>query len=166
MFAHRRKTRKGAESMPSPADIRRLFLHPPASYSVPDAAALLGMSRKEVRRWMEAGELEGTDSAQGVVLPWGELVSFGLDFWSQEVVEAALGEELASALPELLRLTGLEVRIPRLQVVALERLAEAAATSVSTVLTRELRDLVSAHAGWLSREVPGFAAALHWPDGG
>jgi len=146
--------------------IRNLFLQPRPTYSVAETAALLGMSRNEVRRWMEAGELEGVGSAEGVVLPWGELVSFGLDFWSQEVVEAALGEELASALPELLRLTGLEVRIPRMQVVALERLAEASATSVSTVLTRELRDLVSAHAGWLSLEVPGFAAALQWPDAG
>ncbi|MDQ3280250.1 MAG: hypothetical protein M3Q69_02425 [Acidobacteriota bacterium] len=46
-----------------------------------------------------------------------------MDFWSQEVVEEALGAELAQALPELLRLTELEVRIPRMKVVALERLA-------------------------------------------
>ena len=29
---------------------------------------------------------------------------------------------------------------------------------------RELRDLVSVHSAWLSREVPGFAEALAWPE--
>jgi hypothetical protein len=71
---------------------------------------------------------------------------------------------LAEALPELLRLTDLEVRIPRMEVVALERLAAAGGESVSEVLARELRDLVSVHAEWLSREVPGFAEALAWPE--
>jgi hypothetical protein len=37
--------------------------------------------------------------------------------------------------------------------------------SVSAVLARELRDLVSVHADWLSREVVGFAEALAWPEG-
>jgi hypothetical protein len=36
--------------------------------------------------------------------------------------------------------------------------------SVSTVLARELRDLVSVHADWLSLEVQGFAEALAWPE--
>jgi hypothetical protein len=87
-----------------------------------------------------------------MVIPWTELVSFGMDFWSQEVVEEALGADVAEALPELLRLTDLEVRIPRMEVVALERLAARDGKTVDTVLARELRDLVSVHAEWLSRE--------------
>jgi hypothetical protein len=87
-----------------------------------------------------------------------------MDFWSQEVVEEALGAELAEALPELLRLTELEVRIPRMEVVALERLAALDGETVSAVLARELRDLVSVHSEWLSQEVPGFAEALAWPE--
>jgi len=98
------------------------------------------------------------------VLPWGELASFAMELWSQEAVEEALGAELAGAIPELLRLANLEVRIPRLQVVTLERLAAADGASVSAVLARELRDLVSVHSAWLSREVPGFAEALSWPE--
>jgi hypothetical protein len=109
-------------------------------------------------------EIEGIGTGAAVVVPWGELVSFGMDFWSQEVVEEALGSELAEAIPELLRLVDLEVRIPRLQVVTLERLAAVDGKTVSAVLARELRDLVSVHAQWLAAEVPGFAAALHWPE--
>ena len=113
---------------------------------------------------MESGEVEGIETDEGLVLPWAELVSFGMDFWSQEVVEEALGAELAEALPELLQLTDLEVRLPRMEVVALERLAATGGETVSTVLARELRDLVSVHAEWLSQQVPGFAEALAWPE--
>ena len=95
--------------------------------------------------WIEVGEMEGVETEGGLALPWAELVSFGMDFWSQEVVEEALGAEVAEAIPELLRLTELEVRIPRMEVVALERLAARDGQTVSAVLARELRDLVSVH---------------------
>jgi hypothetical protein len=144
--------------------IRSLFLHPKATYTVREAATLLEMEWRELRGWVEAGEMEVIESDEGLVLPWGELASFGLDFWSQEVVEEALGAELAAALPELLQLTELEVCIPRMEVVALERLATTGGETVSAVLTRELCDLVSVHAEWLSQEVPGFAEALAWPE--
>ena len=55
------------------------------------------------------------------------------------------------------------MRLPRLEVVALERLAARDGETVNAVLARELLDLVSVHAAWLSAEVPGFAAALAWP---
>lgn len=148
--------------MPTAVTIRHLFLHPRASYPVTEAAAALGMDERDVRAWMEAGELEGAE--EGKAIPWTELVSFGMDFWSQEVVEEALGPHVAEVLPELLRLTDLEVRIPRMEVVALERLAALDGRTVSAVLARELRDLVSVHAEWLSREVAGFAEALVWPE--
>jgi hypothetical protein len=143
--------------------IRHLFLHPHPTYPLPDAAELLAIGVDDLRGWMDSGEIEGIGTGAAVVVPWGELVSFGMDFWSQEVVEAALGSELAEAIPELLRLVDLEVRIPRMQVVTLERLAAVDGKTVSAVLARE-RDLVSVHAQWLSAEVPGFAAALHWPE--
>ena len=152
--------------MTNTAKIRDLFLHPRPTYPIPDAASLLGIDWREVRAWMESGELEGVDTDEGLVLPWAELVSFAMEFWSQEVVEQALGAELAEAIPELVRLTELEVRIPRIEVVALERLAARDGKSVDSVLARELRDLVSVHAGWLSREVPGFAVAFAWPEVG
>lgn len=112
---------------------------------------------------MASGELQGVETPDGLVVPWAELVSFGMELWDQEDVEAALGEDIEEAIPELLRLTELEVRIPRLEVIALERLAAVGGKSVSAVLARELRDLVSAHSEWLSREVPGFSEALGWP---
>ena len=75
----------------------------------------------------------------------------------------ALGAEVAEALPELLRLADLEVRIARMEVVALVKLAARDGKSVDTVLASELRDLMSAQSDWLASEIPGFTAALAWP---
>lgn len=63
-------------------------------------------------------------------------------WWSQEVVEEALGAEVAEVIPELLRLAELEVRIPRMEVLALERVAARDGKSVDAVLARELFDFV------------------------
>lgn len=148
----------------TPAQIRDLFLHPHPTYSPAEAAEAIGMSFEDVRGWMDVGELEGIESHGGIVLPWEELVSFAMDFWEQADIEAALGAEVAEALPELLRLADLEVRIPRMEVVALEKLAARDGKSVDTVLARELRDLLSAQSDWLASEIPGFTAALSWPN--
>jgi hypothetical protein len=92
------------------------------------------------------------------------LASFGMDFWPQEAIEAALGADLADAIPELLRLADLEVRIPRLEILALERLADRDGKSVDTVLARELLDVESAHSEYLATAIPGFTAGLRWPQ--
>jgi hypothetical protein len=122
------------------------------------------MPLDDVRGWMEVGELEGVDTIEGIKLSWGELADFGMGFWSQETVEEALGADLADAIPELLRLADLEVRIPRLEILALESLAERDGKSVDSVLARELLDVVSAQSDYLATAIPGFTAALRWPQ--
>ncbi|HXA16443.1 MAG TPA: hypothetical protein VN380_05595 [Thermoanaerobaculia bacterium] len=79
--------------------IRRLFLKPKESYSVRDAAEILCMPLPDVLGWMEVGELEGVDTAHGVMLPWGELASFGMDFWSQEALTKAIAAASAQTSP-------------------------------------------------------------------
>ena len=150
--------------MPSATNIRTLFLHPRPTYPLPVAAALLGMDEGEVRGWVDVGELAAVEGRGALRIPWSELVSFGMDLWSQEVVEEALGADAARVIPELVRLTELEVRIPRMEVVALERVAARDGQSVDRVLARELLDFVSASSAWLDREVPGMLAALAWPE--
>lgn len=146
------------------AHIRELFLQPRPNYPIAEAATLLGLDLGEMRAWMKSGELEGVDTDDGLALPWAELVFFGMDLWSQEVVEETLGPEISEAIPELLRWTELEVRIPRIEIVALQRLAAADGKTVSALLAWELRDLISVHSKWLASEVPGFAAAFSWPE--
>lgn len=148
----------------TPTHIRTLFLHPKPAYSIPEAAELLELRLAALRGFIDAGELEPVGSGKGALLPWPEVVSFAVDFWSQAVVEEALGTDAAEVLPELVRLTDLHVRVPRMEVLTLERLAARDGLTVDTVLTRELRDLASAHSDWLAPEVPGFAEALAWPE--
>ena len=147
----------------TPALIRHLFLHPLPTYTPAEAAGAIGMSVEDVEGWMEVGELEGDETPGGLVLSWAELVSFAMGFWEQETIEEALGADVAEALPELLRLCDLEVRILRMEVVALEKLAARDGKSVDAVLATELRDLVSAQSEWLASVIPGFASALAWP---
>jgi len=148
----------------SPANIRRLFLSPKPSYPLPGAAKLLGMKANELRGWVAAGEIEAVNVEGKEAIAWTELVSFAIDLWSQEEIEAALGAEVADAIPELLRLTELEVRIPRLEVLALERVAMRDRRSVDALVGRELLDFISAEAEWLDREIPGFLETLAWPE--
>jgi hypothetical protein len=118
------------------------------------------MSFEDLWGWTALGELEADKNGD---IPWEELVSFAMDFWEQADIEAALGAERADVLPELLRLDDLNVRIPRLEIAALERIAVRDGRSIDAVLARELRDLVSAESSWLSAAITGFSQALNWP---
>jgi len=62
----------------------------------------------------------------------------------------------SEATKTLLRLAGLEVRIPRLEILALERLADRDGKSVDAVLARELLDVVSANSEYLAHGDPGL----------
>jgi len=46
----------------------------------------------------------------------------------------------------------------------MERLADRDGKSVDAVLARELLDVVSAHSEYLATAIPGFTAALRWPQ--
>lgn len=149
--------------IPVGTKIRRLFLDAKPYYSIPEIGFLFNVDQSRLEEWIEVGELESVEGSSSILLPWSEVASFAMEFWSQEMVEEALGNDVTAVIPELLRLSDLEVRLPRMQVLTLERLAELDGEPVSAVLARELRDLVSVHAEWLSAEVPGFTEALTWP---
>lgn len=87
-----------------------------------------------------------------------------LEVWTREAIEEALRAEADSVLPHAARLAELRARIPRYQLAMLTYLAEQEQTTISDVLTRELEGVASEHAEELSSVVPGFGAALAWPD--
>jgi hypothetical protein len=144
-------------------NIRRLFIDPKDTYSEAEAAEILGIKPLDLKKRMESGEVEGVRTCCGMTVSCKELISFAMDFWSQETIEEALGDDLAKGIPKLLRLADLHVRIPRFEIVALQRLAERDGKSVDAVLTRELLDILSAESDFLAAKMPGFPAALRWP---
>jgi hypothetical protein len=145
------------------AHIRRLFLDPKDTYSDAEAAEILGMELLDLKRRMESGEIEGIRTCCGMTVSRADLISFAMDFWPQEMIEEALGDDVADAIPALVRLAKLEVRLPRFEIVAIKRLAERDGKSVNSVLARELLDVVSANSEYLAAQIRGFKAALHWP---
>jgi hypothetical protein len=92
------------------------------------------------------------------------VVTLGMEIvWTQPEVEEALGDDLGLAMPALVQLADLHVRVPRFEVARLEALASRNGVTVDTLLGSELLDLVSAESEWLRAAVPGFGEALRWP---
>jgi hypothetical protein len=107
-----------------------------------------------------AGEIELTPTAQGKWMTLEELMAKALETWPREVIEEALGADAETVLPEAERLIELRARIPQYQLATLQQLAHEKQTTLSDVLTRELDDLVSAHAEALAHAILGLRDAL------
>ncbi len=144
--------------------IHSIFLHQGASVSISDTTALLGWSRSEMTAAIAGGEIEATVTCAGKVIAHEELVAAALELWPMDVIEEALGKDAARVLPEPVRTREVYTRLPRYQVAMLEYMAEQQNTTLGAVLARELDGLASAHAEELAAAIPGFAAALAWPD--
>lgn len=144
--------------------IRHIFLHPRPHVSISSATALLGWSRREMTDAIATGEIDLMTTPLGKWVSRQELMAKVLELWPREVIEEALGADAEEVLPHEVRLAVLRARIPRYQLAMLEYFSEQHRTTVSEVLSRELEGVASAHAEELSAVVPGFAAALAWPD--
>ena len=145
--------------------IRSIFLHQRPHVTIAEATVLLGWTRGEMSEAIVAGEIEVNRTCVGSWIWREELLAKALEIWPPEVLEEALGADAAGVLPDAIRLTDLQVRLPRHHVAMLRHFAERDHTTVSTVLARELDGVASVHAPELSWTIAGFADALAWPDG-
>lgn len=143
--------------------IRALFLLPQQTYFLDEARHLLAYSEEELMGAVADGDLALDPSSAIPRLPWEELAHAAVERWSQEVIEAALGDDLGSVMPELARLTDLHVRVPRYSVAVLGRIAQREGTSVSEIVTRELLELATIESEELERSMRGLGAAIRWP---
>jgi hypothetical protein len=144
--------------------IRHIFLSPRPNFPLMTAASLLGMTLKELKQEIEDGAIVAVSTRLGQKVSREEMMAAAMRVWEQGVIEEALGEDGPSVLPEAIRLVELRARVPRYQRDMLRYLAERERTTVDRVLTRELEDVACAHSAELAEAVPGFAAALAWPD--
>ncbi len=85
--------------------------------------------------------------------------------WPLPVINDALGSEAVRALPPLLLLQELRVRLPAYQVVMLHRLAELESVDVDSYLANYFLDLAGSEVTLLDGEIPGFKAAMRFPNG-
>ncbi len=144
--------------------IRHIFLHPRPHFSLSQATDLLGWTRAEMTAAIASGEVELLTTPLGKWFWREELMSKALETWPLDTIEEALGADADRVLPHALRTAELRVRLPRHHIAMLEYKAEQQRTTVSHALARELDGIASADAPELSSVIPGFAAALAWPD--
>jgi hypothetical protein len=138
------------------SNIRKIFLSSRPSCALMTAALLLGIPLKELKREIEEGAIVAVSSGMGLRLTREEMMAAAMRVWEQGVIEAALGDEAASVLPEAIRLVDLRARVPRYQREMLRSLAQHRGTSVDDVLTRELEDVACAYAEELKMPVPDW----------
>jgi hypothetical protein len=146
------------------ARIRHIFLHPRPHVSISQATDLLGWTHSQMTGAIAAGEVELRTTPLGKWFPREELMAKALEIWTLDLIEDALGPDAARILPDAIRTAELRVRLPRHHINMLEYRAGQQHTTISGVLTRELDGIASAHAAELSAALPGFAAALAWPE--
>jgi len=147
---------------PTTRDIRYIFLTPRPNVALMTAANLLGMTLKELKTNIEDGAIVAVSTALGMRLSKEELIALAMEKWDQSVIEAALGEDAATVMPQAIWLVELRARVPRYQRDVLPELARRDGTSVDAVLRRELEDVASANAEELAAVLPELASALAW----
>ena len=141
-----------------------IFLHDQAYVSITEAMALLGWSRNEMTVAIRTREIEPIYTCSGKAIRREDIAAKALELWPVETIEEALGPKAKSTLPEAIRTRELRTRLPRYQLAMLQYIAEREQTTIGRVLARELDDLANARAEELSSAIPGFGAALSWPE--
>jgi hypothetical protein len=146
--------------------IRAIFLQGGLYVSISDAATLLGWSHEEMKEAIGAGEIELTTTGSGKALRRETVMAKALELWWYEAIEGALGRQAPRVLPPDIRTRTLRTRLPRYQIAMLQYLAEREQTSVGDILSRLLDDVANDRSEELTSAIPGFGAALAWPEVG
>ncbi len=153
------------ESLARTARIRRIFLERKRRYSLAEVVHLTGVPRRSVTAGIRAGEYLARRERGEYRFTWSELAHIAMATWPLPVIHDALGLDAVRALPRLLLLQDLRVNLPGYQVLMLHRLAQRDSIDVDSYLTNYFLDLASAEVVALDAEIPGFMAAMRFPNG-
>jgi hypothetical protein len=144
--------------------IRSLFLQPAESYSLAEGARLLGISPAALKRETTFDIHEEYRRGGRWCFSWKQLANIALQTrWTLEEVVDALGADAATALPPLLALRTVTVRLPAFIVCALETAASEDGKTVSAYLASELLEFAGTVVDRMEAKVPGLRAAYHFP---
>lgn len=145
--------------------IRTIFLHRKHRYSLADVSRLTGIAAEKVVGGIEEGEYVASKKRGEYRFTWAELAHIAMGKWPLAIIHDALGLDAIRALPRLLLLQELRVYLPAYQVLMLHRLADRFSLDLDSYVADYLLDLASAEVMTLDREIPGFQAALRYPNG-
>src|SRR5690349_6041859 len=104
--------------------IRQIFLERKPRYSLSDLVRLTGITRYALTVRLKACEYGGQRARRAYRFCVSDSAHLALAKWPLSVINDALGSRAARALPPLLLLEELRLRLPAYQVQMLRRLAE------------------------------------------
>jgi hypothetical protein len=145
--------------------IRTIFLERRRRYSLAEISRLAGITERKVIAGIKAGEYVASRKRGEYHFTWSELAHIAMAKWPLPVIHDALGADAALALPRLLLPQELHVRLPAYQVLMLRRLAALARVNVDSYLANYFLDLAGSEVAILNAEIPGFKAAMRFPNG-
>jgi hypothetical protein len=145
------------------ARIRALFLQPAESYRLNDAARILGVTRGVLTRDAKADDEEAYRENGRWRFTWRQVVYRALQQWSLAEIHAALGADARTALPALLNLRAVTVRLPEFIVRAIEVSAANEHMTIDDWLHHELVDFAGTAVDRMERLIPGFRRAYLYP---
>lgn len=152
--------------------IKKLFEQRRPSYSIEEAAALLGIASRRIRHHFNEGTVMPLHLQGEVRIGWAEVVLLGLIHrWSlQLITEAVRGGSAEAILPPLVQATPGTIVLPRYLWTVLELLAaerqrtQRRAWNAGDVVEEAVRCFFI-EGDWehLEAQAPGVRAALEWP---
>lgn len=142
--------------------IRTIFLQPGLHVSLKDARRLLASRKRQLDELIAEKEIRMRMRRGTPLLTRADIVALALAVWPLEVIEQALGEDAARALPASLRSRVVAVNLPAYQAGMLDYIAGDRGTTPSDIVSRQMHDLETEYLDELLASVPGFAEAMNW----
>jgi len=146
--------------------IREIFLgmDREAEFPISHVARVVAIGEREIIRRIEVGEIEGRRVSGEYTIRWSDVATLAFDASSLNAIVEELGDDTPRAIPSLVQPRPIMLTLPAYQVEMLQRLAHRRSTSADWVLTEHLADLAASVAAEMEANIPGFTAAMRWPD--
>jgi len=152
--------------------IIELFAKRRPNYTHEEVLRLTRSSDEEIAAAVGAEELQPHRNTAGTLrYAWEDVAAFAMHRWTPRMIFKALGEAHESALLHLNRLASIRVQLPLYQVRMLHVLANReqgdfrGRLNASDIIEQQLHALANTiDADEMEQSVPGFRAALHYPD--
>jgi hypothetical protein len=142
--------------------IRTIFLQPGPHVSLKDARRLFAGYNRQIEELIAEKEIQTSTRRGAASLTRADMAALALAVWPLEVIEQALGEDAARALPPALRSRAVALNLPEYQAAMLDYLAGDRGTTAGDLVSRQLHDLETEYLDMLLASVPGFAEAMNW----
>lgn len=144
--------------------IRVMFLQRQESYTLREVANLTDTPVRKLRREVATG-LRDAEKVRGTWrFLWRQAAYVAMERWSLIEIQDALGDDAVTALPPLLALRAVTVRLPEYIIRAFEAVAAEDGTTLDAALGFELVEFAGTHLTRLQDAIPGYRQAYLFPS--